>query len=208
VLTFLFQARSLYVLENAWIEPTVLGLFGLSLVLWERGRTSLGAAFAGFTFGLKHYLAFIIPQYLIIERSVRAWLILCAAGAIAFIPFLIVDAKSLWENGLWLVVSLPFSDSALVVASAVHRATGYVPGPLLSITMGAVFATAIPIALLRVPPLPRYLLASTTTLYATFLFGAKAFCNYYYLVSGMLVLALALHAGKRAPDESAKTLRA
>jgi hypothetical protein len=194
VLVHLYQPKSLFVLENAWTEPLTLGLMGVCLCLWRGGRRNFAAAVCGFLLTMKHYLVFVAPQYLILERRWKAWLVLTGTALTVVLPFLVWDAKSFWANGLWLVVSLPFSDQTLGVAAQLNRMTGYVPGPGLSIAVGLGATAAFPLLLRGIPPLPRFVLSVTGTLFSAFLFGTKAFCNYYYLVSGVFVLALALHA--------------
>jgi hypothetical protein len=204
VLLFLFQPRALFMLENAWTDSLTLGLLGVCVWLWRSKRASAAAAVCGFLLTMKQYLVFVAPQYLILDRRVKSVLILLGAGLATVLPFILWDPASFWKNGVMLVVSLPFHNSTLTLASFLNRLSGWTPGPALSIVSGLVSMAGFPLLLRRVPQLPRFLLCSTGTLFTTFLFGTKAFVNYYYLVSGLMVLALALHAEptKTAPAAS------
>jgi hypothetical protein len=192
VLLFLFHPRALFVLEQAWTEPLIIGGLGLAVWLWHTQRRDIAAAVFGFTLGLKQYLAIITLHFLLLERRPRALFIAIMAGVAAFVPFLLLDAQALWKNGLWLVVGMPFSKAALTAMTAVHRWTGWVPNHLLSGIVGAFAAVAIPFVLRRADPLPRYLLSITGTLFATFFLGAKSFGNYYYLISALVLMVLAV----------------
>jgi hypothetical protein len=208
ILLFLFTPRSLFLIEQAWTEPFIVGCFGAAACLWLARRSTAAAVAVGFTLGLKQYLAVVALHFLILERRVKYWLIALAAASAAFIPFALIDVRSLWKNGLLHVMGLEFSDMTLTVASALNHWRGWRPNPTLSGLVGVAFAAGFPLALRRVPPLLRYLLSVTGTLFGTFLFGARAYGNYYYLVGALILLAMAvqvlpqaeLEVGPNPPD--------
>ncbi|MEK7218622.1 MAG: hypothetical protein AAB728_04120, partial [Patescibacteria group bacterium] len=71
------------------------------------------------------------------------------------------------------------------------QATGIVPPKWWTLAVSALASVLSVPWFRRLPRATAFLSASVLTLFATFLFGTQAFANYYYLVSGLLVLLIA-----------------
>jgi hypothetical protein len=197
VLLFLYNPRSLYVLEQGWIDPLILMLFAASLLLRERQKPTAAAAAYGYMLFLKQYLLFALFQWFILERSWKRIGVGLAVGAATLVPFAIWDWRALLENGVLFNVAIPFRADSLTVFSFLARVWGLQPPPGWAIVVGAVITALTFIPQRRMQPLRGYLFAMVLTTFGMFLFGSSGFANWYYLVAGLLIFLIAL--GTRRP---------
>ncbi len=207
-LLFLYHPSGLFVLELSWIDPLILGSFAASLLLRQRKKPYLAAAAYGYMLSLKQTMAFAFVQWFFIERDWRKTLSGLAVGAATFVPFALVDWRSLWDNGVMFNLLLPFRTDALTVFSYLALAFGLRPPLGWTVGVGAVLTVLTALPLRALHPRRAYLFAMTITLFGMFLFGAYAFCNYYYLVSGMLLFLIVLGAdgsGSRGTADGARS---
>jgi hypothetical protein len=190
-LLFLYHPRSLFVLEQSWTEPLILLFFALFLFQYERGRRTWAAAAYGYMLSLKLYLLYFVFHWLFVERNWRRLLLGSAIATITVLPFLLLDWRSFLAGTLF-VVNTRFRLDSLTIFGYLAPALGLYPPKIWTVGVGAVFAAALLPPLRKMPPLRGYLFAVTITMFAMFVFGSQAFCNYYYFVSGILLFLLAV----------------
>ena len=145
----------------------------------------------GVMLSLKQSLLFFVVHWLLLERRGRYLGLGLAAGLATLIPFALWDLPSLWSQGLLFHFTTGYRREALTIFAPLAAAFDIAPTRWWSVGMGAV-ATAVSFLAFRgLKPLLGYLWAVTLTTLAMFLFGNKAFTNYYYFVGGLLVFLIA-----------------
>ena len=207
----LFQPRTLFVVEQAWTEPTVLAAWAVALLAaahWLRaGRTSgragqtLGraAALAGLAIGLfaasKQYTPLLlIPLVLALPRRglARAAAIAIALVLATFLPFAIWNAEGLWRDVVLMQLQQPLrADSLSLIALWMRLGPA---GPALAAIGFAAAAALLAFALPRRPSLGQAALAAAAAWLVFVLFNKQAFCNYEWLAASLLAVACAARA--------------
>lgn len=191
-LLFLYHPSSLFIIEQCFTEPLILLLMALFLLLRLWGRDSLACVAYGCLLSLKQYLLFFFLQWFLIERRWRLVLLGMLAGALSAAPFLIADCASFLREGLLYGLHIPFRADSLTIFGFLRQTLGVLPPPAWSFLVGALFTAATWIAVQPLAKLRAYLFAVAITTFGTFLFGSRAFGNYYYLVSGLLLFLIAI----------------
>jgi len=199
---FLTTPRVFFVLEQGWSEPVSVLLLAVTVfVALRAGRGArwrqAAAVIGGLTSASKQYLVIVLPLL---------WTSCSARGAERrrFMAIAIVAATVLpvifflWRPGPFLedVVLLqlrePFRMDALSYLGWLARNGFGAPSMLWTVSA---MAFSLAIVLIRGERSPAGLAASLAfVLLATFAFGKKAFCNYYFLVVGALCCAVAAAA--------------
>lgn len=192
-LIFLFHPRALFVLEQAWLDPLILLMFSVFLLLRQNGRERWSAAVYGYMLSLKQYLIFFVLHWFLLERRWTQLGIMIGTAILTAIPFLLISPHGLWENGILYNLQGSASADSLNFAPLLMQ-YGIELSSTVSLISGIAAGLLTFVIFRRLPPLRGYLFATTITTFAIFLFGARAYCNYYYLVSGLMVFLLALHA--------------
>jgi hypothetical protein len=204
---FLTTPRAFFVLEQGWSEPSSLLLLALTIFVMLRAGNGprwadAGAVLAGLTLASKQYFAVMLPMLwrsgaaLGVSRT-RLLRLAIGAAAVVILPFFLWGPRAFLEDVVLLQLREPFRTDALSYLVWVVR-SGW-PAPSMAWTVAAL-AVALAIALARGERSPSGLAAGLAfTLLATFAFGKKAFCNYYFLVIGMLCCAV---AARQPPDVS------
>lgn len=195
-LLFLYHPRSLFILEQAWIDPLILMLFSLFLVLRERRMLRTASGVFGYMLSTKQYLIFLPIHFAILDRSLKRIVIMIGIALLTILPFVLTMGPiGFIHLAVLPLISTPFrADSLTVSAFFVNVFGTHGVTSLWSLGIGAI-ATLISVPLLKpLSPTTRFLAGSIMTMYSLFLFGAQAFCNYYYLVGGMILWLLLLHA--------------
>ncbi|MFA6039394.1 MAG: hypothetical protein WCV62_05580 [Candidatus Peribacteraceae bacterium] len=198
VLLALSHPLAIFVLDGAWTEPLILLSFALTAYALSRGKGALGAAAFGYAFSLKQYLVMLALPWLFAERR---WKLLLLSGAVAvatLFPFLLWDWRSLLSEGVLLQLQAPFRQDTFSLFGFLSQTAGIVPPKWWTLLVSALASVLSAVFLRGLPRVTAFLAASVFTLYTTFLFGTQAFVNYYYLVSGMMLLLLA--AGFPLPE--------
>lgn len=196
-LVFLFQPFSLPVLEMAWTEPPILTFLGLSLFLRARGRRTGAALAYGYAVSLKQYLVFFLVHWFLLERKWNRFAIMLIAVVVTVVPFLVFDPVNMFQNGFLQTLRVgDVRTDSLTFVTLLYMTTGVALPRATSVVIGLAVSAATFIAFRRSPPIPAFLFSAALTTFALFLFGAQAFTNYYYFVSGLVLLLIAWHAGE------------
>jgi hypothetical protein len=187
--------RGYFVLEQGWTEPvSVLMLAATAFLMVRRpGRAGLAA---GILIVTKQYLALGLPAlfWFAARRRpcARALLGLAAlAAATVVLPFFLWDPRAFIEQVVLLQTREPFRTDSLSYLSWAARA-GWGEGSF--IWAAAAGAVALIFALVRAPNTAAgFAAAIALSSFASFAFGSKAFCNYYFFVVAALACAVAAH---------------
>jgi len=191
---FLSQPRGLFVLEQGWTEPIAVLMVALLLFTMMR-RPRLAGWIGGLAVVTKQYLILAVPLLLrfAARRSgggmVRFGLRGVFAGTLVTVPFALWHVPSFIDSVVLLQAREPFRSDSLSYLSWAAR-QGWDAG-----SMGWAIAAAC-VALIvsgyRTPNTAAGFAGSLAlSSFATFAFGSKAFCNYYFFVAGTLCCAIA-----------------
>jgi hypothetical protein len=217
----LFTPRTFFVLEQGWTESLAIGWTGLTLYAAmrepRRGRApDEGIGLTPIALGL----LVAVKQHLVIALWLTRWIrgdrehspstlrILLAASATAAavtLPFFVWDPSGMWRSVVTLQLREPFRLDSLSLLSHFARA-GWQPSPaaLLAVPIGAL-AAGLALTWWRLPRTPAgFSLGLATMFLLLFLFSKKAFCNYYFLVSALLMAGVAC-ASAEFPSEGEAT---
>jgi hypothetical protein len=191
VLLFLFHPRGFFVIEQSWIDPLLLGALGAAVLLWSSGRERTAAVVFGWMLSLKHYLLFFPVHVLLLRPRLRLlpWAFL--GLLLPVVPFAIWHWGPFLQNGVLFHLHEAFRPDNLSLGVPLRAYTGWRLGPAWSLLVGAMTSAATLKAFSALPRLQGFLLSAAITTFALFALGSQAFCNYYYLASGLIVLALA-----------------
>jgi hypothetical protein len=204
----LFTPRTLFVLEQAWTESLAICWVGLTVFAAmrpspPRGGLERGPATTAVALGL----LVAVKQHLVIALCLTRWLrpdsgiprttrsmllVACATAAVVTVPFFIWDPGGMWLSVVLLQLREPFRADSLSVLSYFAR-QGWQPSPsaLMAAPLGAL-AAGLGLTWWRLPRTPAgFALGLGTTFLLLFLFSKKAFCNYYFLVSALLMAGVA-----------------
>jgi hypothetical protein len=179
--------RIFFEIEQGWTEP--LGVLLLALTHARTGSIALGL-----TLAIKQYLAVALPLAPLLPASAaasagRRLVTALAVAAAVTVPFVVWDPAGFLNSAVLLQLREPFRpDSLSVLAWLAHHGI-VVPH------MAATLAAGVVALVLALRTLPRSTASFATGLAfvtcAMFLFGKKAFCNYYFFVLGALCVAIA-----------------
>jgi hypothetical protein len=197
MLVFLLQPRAFFVIEQAWTEPIVMvGLVAtvLALLRWRaRGRGWIAAGLAGaLLLAAKQYAPLVALPFLpALPRGRRAVAAALAAGlaALTLVPFLAWDARELVRDVVLMQVSQPFRWDALSWLVPAARAAGQ---PVSAAFGFGAAALVLLLALRRESTVAHAARVAAAALLAFVLFNKQAFCNYYWLVVGLLAVSTSL----------------
>jgi hypothetical protein len=204
-LVFLFQSRTFLVLEYTWTEPIVAAAWALALLGARRALAGApaGPAAAGLSAGLlaasKQYSPLLLlPLGLALlalpGRGLGRAALWAAGVALAVtLPFVLWDPREFWRDAVAMQFMQPFRLDALSWLAAWARLTGrqLSAAPAFGLAGLALLGT-----LPRRPSLPQAALAASAAFLVLLLFNKQAFCNYYWLGSGLLLSACALLEGQ------------
>jgi len=188
----LLLPRGLFVLEQSWTEPLVL--FALSAVVISARRWPRLLPYAvGLFFASKQYAVIAAPVALLLVRglSLKEIGIFIAkaalAGTLVTLPFVLWDPHEFYHSVVELQFYQPFRDDALSLLAWYKHSHGVTP-PVSLAFVGALVGSVL--ALWRLPRSAAGFAAGVALSVFLFVaFNKQAFCNYYFLVSGALLLA-------------------
>lgn len=183
-LALLLLPRNFYVVTMAWSEPVVVFLF--AAVVFVRFRFPLMAPWVtGLALVSKQYLFLAVPILL------RRWRDLLKAGIVAVLvtaPFALWSLKDFWRSLVVFHLLQPFRDDSLSYMAMLANRHIYLPGWLPFVLAGAV--SAIEWRKRTLLPATQFA-ACALSLLVFFAFNKQAYCNYYFLVIGLLACSLA-----------------
>ena len=192
VLLFLFHPRGLFVIEQAWNEPLLVGSAGVFLWLAARRPQSRWTTVAlGVFLSLKQYLVFFALLFFARPGHWRWVLPVSLVIVLTWLPFLIWDTQSALANGLLFQFRTPFRADGLTLSSLVYGWFGWKSTKWIAIGVGLVMSVLCGRKLGR-ETISGYLHASVLTTLAVFLCGSQAFANYYYFLGAMILFLIVL----------------
>ncbi len=195
-LLWLSHPRGPYVLEQSWTEPLPLALAALGVLAWQRGWRRSAAVVWGAFLASKQYLVLLLPLFPLLQ-GMNA--VLIAWGALASVacvlPFLAVHPTDFIRHNFLYHLRTPFRDNALTIPAGLGR-----PGlsRLAWPAAGAVWLAACR----HRYPLARWLYLGASLLTIFFMLAQQAYCNYYYLIGGWLLLGAVAESAQPAWEEA------
>ncbi|MCO6457784.1 MAG: hypothetical protein J5I93_20965, partial [Pirellulaceae bacterium] len=203
-LLWLLHPVSLFVLEQAWIDPLLLGGVAVLVVCLLRNWWAGAGVALAMVVGMKQYgllIAWLTLVYLGAHRAALPvapnWRSLLLAGgvttAVLFGPFLWLDAPAFYASTLEPYLAVELRSDALSIPALIYNGWGVrISDRILgALVLSAVGCVSLVLARSRCD-LALLLWASAVALGAFFLLGKLAFCNYYYLVSSLVLWHLLL----------------
>ena len=210
VAVWLFTPRAFFSLEQAWTEPLALAWVGAAVWAAARGQVTWAAVFVGLAAATKQYLVLAIPLLFLLDerreqpraaRRVQPVLVALGAGAVVSLPGLLADPSGFVASVIGVQVREVLRYDALSLAVTYAHWAG---APMSGAIYGGIVVAATALAAWCAPrSLGGFNAALAVTLFTTFAFGKKAFCNYYVCVIAILAMAIATarpHTGPRAAN--------
>ncbi len=195
--------RGFFVLEQGWTEPITIFLVALTTFLLMEGPVRASWA-AGLMLATKQYLPFTglaVLRTLFLDR--RRWplalVVMVLTGALCILPFALWHTNSFMRSVVWLQTLEPFRTDSLSFLIWADR-NAYGRGSFLWAVVAAIAASIISLVTTR-NTASGFATSAAFTMFAMFVFGSKAFCNYYYFVLGAVCCALAAFAGPGETDD-------
>jgi hypothetical protein len=173
------------------------------VLLYASGNRIAAAAAYGFMVSLKQSMAFLVVPGLLLERRLSYLLVAVGVAIVTLVPFAIWDLESLWTQGLLFHMKTGYRPEALTVFAPFAAVFDYAPTRSWNLGVGAIVTVVTMAACRRMPPLTGFFWAATATMFAVFLFGNKAYTNYYYFVGVLMLFLIAeLMRTERLGDSS------
>jgi hypothetical protein len=191
-------------LTGAWTEPTSVALLACLVLALERGRQVPAALFLGLLLVSKQYFVVVIPILWLIRQLLTPRMILIGLGLAAAVtlPLFLVDPPTFLKCivGIQQATPLRTDSTSLLVYSV--KTFGWPPPWLYSVLPlvgGGLTAMALALRAPRTPP--AFAAGLGLTLLVTILLSKQAFVNYYFLVSGALLIAAVAWPTKPRPTK-------
>ena len=186
--------RGFFVLEQGWTEP--IGVLMTALVVFLMVRRPAVVPWAGGLLAVTKQYYFLAGPLLLKYAFPLGWrgltrfvAIATFAGAAVTLPLALWHPNRFLEAVIYLQTREPFRPDSLSLLSWAAQ-NGWGAGTFLWAIGGAVVASLV--GLWRVPNTAAGFAASLAlSLMAMFMFGSKAFCNYYFLVIATVCCAIA-----------------
>ncbi len=197
----LFTPRAFFGLEQAWTDPLAAMWLGLAVWAVSRHQSTLAAVLVGLAAATKQYAVLAVPLVALSAggRWRDAWrlvLTACLAAGVTLLPALL-DAPGAWASIVMVQVHEELRMDALSLAVPYATFTGHaLPG----LAYGVLVVAATAVAAWRAPRTAAGgATAVAVVLATTFLFGKKAFCNYYLFVLAITCAAIAVRHENETP---------
>lgn len=196
-LLWLAMPVSLFIIEQAWIDPLMLVLATGSIMAFRFDRLDLAALLGGLTMASKQY-GFIVPALIAVgifgsigwKSTFRFCLIVGGIISLLMAPFLLWDFVGFYKNTVQILMTIPMRHDSLTMPAYFFNSFGYeVPGIFLLACYVAVFLGC----LWKVwwsPKASSICFAATFCYGFLFLMGKQASANYYAIVLGLALVAL------------------
>lgn len=196
----LFLPRGLFVLEQAWTEPLMVALFAVTVLVAVRAPRWLWLPLGLFV-ASKQYAFLAAPfALLLLPRPLRwrdVWSLAAKSAAVAIVttlPFLLWNPDGFIRSVVTLQFHQPFREESLSFMAWLWASHHLLMPEWISF---AAAALVLALALWRAPRTPfGFALSSATLFFVFFALNKQAFANYYYLVTGLLCVAIAASESK------------
>jgi hypothetical protein len=190
----LTQPRGFFVLEQGWTEPIAVLMLAVTVFGMSRKR-AVAAWGGGLLIVTKQYLVLAVPllwRYAARRRGAAGFLARAGiAAALVTLPFVLWHPRAFVDSVLLVQAREPFRVDSLSYLSWAARHDLGRGSFVCAIAAGLVALLA---GALLTPNTPAGFAASLAlSSFATFAFGSKAFCNYYFFVVAALCCAIATH---------------
>jgi len=178
-------------LTGAWTEPASVALMACLVLALERRRHAFAALSLGLLLVSKQYFVVAIPIIWLIRQWLNRRMILIALGAAAAVtlPLFLVDPATFWKAIMGIQGAPLRPDSVSLLVSSVKE-FGWPPPwtyGVLPVLGGGLTAITLTLRAPRTPP--AFAASVGLTLLVTILLNKQAFMNYYFFVSGALLIA-------------------
>ncbi|MEP6776584.1 MAG: hypothetical protein ABJA50_13395, partial [Chloroflexota bacterium] len=184
---------SILMLYGAWTEPALVALLACLVLALERRRHAFLAVLLGLFLVSKQYVVVVIPVLWLIRQWLTRRVILIGLGlaTAVTVPFFLIDPPAFWGAIVEFQLVQPFrADSLSLLVSSVNRFGWPPPWTYAVLPLAGGGLTAIALAF-RAPRTPAAFAAGVgLTLLVTILLSKQAFMNYYFLVSGALLISV------------------
>jgi len=188
-----FSPRSLFVIEQAWIEPLIVFFAAVMVVLFKKFPKSAGWT-AGLLIASKQtmiWMPFLLPL-LFVGKCKKWWQPLLVAMIFAMLtclPFFLWNPAAFWKSSVALQFIQPFRPDALSFPALFYQIG--LTGIHWSIAFPMSMA-CIAIAYWKLPQtVAGWAMAACLTYIVFFAFNKQAFCNYYFMIIGLACLTAA-----------------
>ena len=184
------------VLRAAWTEPFSLALLAAMFFTWGSQRMSGG--FLGLGLASKQYFAVTAPVLALMRgspkwtRKIAALIAIAAVQAVGFIW----GPQVFWSAAVEFHLSTPPRPESSNLVGLASLLGGSWSAPT-AVTFGAGLLVAV-VTGLRAKTRQDVVLALAATLGVSFFLSSQAFANYWFLVMGLVALAMAEADDKRA----------
>ena len=189
-----------FVVEQAWTDVTVTFALAPVALAVATGTTRWVHWLAGLALALKQTMVLFALLWLIAGRgwSRRSLGALVSIPLVTAVPFLVWDPAAMWEDLVWFHAATPFRADGLTLGAHLDRLVDvYIPA---WVTVLGLLGALVAFAWLdrRVDTTPeggssrwhRFWLGFAATYLLVLLLSKHAFCNYYFLLHFLLVMAL------------------
>jgi hypothetical protein len=196
VLAWLAFPVSLYVLEQAWIEPVIVMLLVLAVWALIEGKWAAAGVALGMAAATKQYVPLLVVFTIIVawrnfaRRNVLQT-VLWAGGTFAVImfPFVIANPIAFFEQTVATYLTRgPRLEGLSVVAWFANEFRVTLDTWVVLLVYGLTLALSTWVAW-RQRTWGGWAALLAVALGGVFIFGTQAFCNYYYLLSFLLFIA-------------------
>ena len=199
----LTQPRGLFVLEQGWTEPIALLMLACTVFAMLRVPSLVPWA-GGLLVVTKQYLALAGVLFWRFAAGRRGTLSMLARAAliaaVVTVPFFLWQPRAFVESVVLLQTREPFRIDSLSYLSWAARHDWGAGSFFWAI--GAAGAALVAGIALTPNSAGGFAAALALSSFASFAFGSKAFCNYYFFVAGALCCAVAaLDTGRPSPDD-------
>lgn len=189
---FVLAPGEVFVITNAWTEPSIVALLGLSVWAMHRGRPGWAAVLLGIAFSSKQYFVVALPCLWLLRplATKRNIALLVGSGLAVTLPLFLVNPHAFWRAVVQWQLIQPFRpDSLSLLVYSVER-FGW-PGPsvysVLPLLAGVLVAVVY--SLTTRPGPAEFAAGVGLALLVTVLLSKQAFINYYFLIGGAFLVA-------------------
>ncbi len=198
-LMLLYNPVSLYVIEQSYIEPLVIALLISALFFLIKKSLLASILITSLALNTKQYFIFFIPLiYKLLETNSRVYRLrllslIVGVAMLITLPFYLWSKPDFIHDVIAFQYIYPPRYESLTVFSLLHN-VGFNYNFIIS--MLVIVPTFILIYLQKRVTISRFFYLSSLLFFTFFLFNKWAFINYYYLVSQLLLIGIALEKDK------------